>query len=61
MRLCTEPYRSPTHKNSNKLFMHLTNYAINKARRERARAGGSASEGGADSRCTVAQARESQS
>ena len=29
-RFCTEPYRKPTTKNMNNLFMHLTNYAINK-------------------------------
>ena len=29
-RFCTEPYRKPTGKNLHNLFMHLTNYAINK-------------------------------
>ena len=29
-RFCTEPYRKPTRKNMDNLFMHLTNYAINK-------------------------------
>ena len=29
-RFCTEPYRKPTARNMDNLFMHLTNYAINK-------------------------------
>ena len=29
-RFCTEPYRRPTARNLKNLFMHLTNYAINK-------------------------------
>ena len=29
-RFCTEPYRRPTAKNMDNLYMHLTNYAINK-------------------------------
>ena len=29
-RLATEQYEKPTDKNVNNLFMHLTNYAINK-------------------------------
>jgi len=29
-RFCTEPYRKPTVRNMDNLFMHLTNYAINK-------------------------------
>lgn len=29
-RFCTEPYKKPTARNMDNLFMHLTNYAINK-------------------------------
>ena len=29
-RFATEPYRKPTARNMDNLFMHLTNYAINK-------------------------------
>jgi tubulin polyglutamylase TTLL6/13 len=29
-RFCTEPYKKPTRNNMENLFMHLTNYAINK-------------------------------
>ena len=29
-RLATEPYEKPSDKNISNLFMHLTNYAINK-------------------------------
>lgn len=29
-RFCTEPYRKPTARNLDNLYMHLTNYAINK-------------------------------
>ena len=29
-RFCTEPYKKPNRKNMDNLFMHLTNYAINK-------------------------------
>lgn len=29
-RFATEPYRKPTQRNLNNLFMHLTNYSINK-------------------------------
>ena len=29
-RFCTEPYKKPTKNNLDNLFMHLTNYAINK-------------------------------
>lgn len=28
-RFSTEPYRAPSKKNMNNMFMHLTNYAIN--------------------------------
>eukprot|EP00474_Spongospora_subterranea_P004648 CRZ05106.1 hypothetical protein [Spongospora subterranea] len=31
VRFCTEPYRHPTTENISHVFMHLTNYAINKA------------------------------
>ena len=30
VRLATEPYEEPNEKNAWNLFMHLTNYAINK-------------------------------
>lgn len=30
VRFCTEPYHKPSSKNMDNLFMHLTNYAINK-------------------------------
>ena len=30
VRLATEPYVKPTEENIDNLFMHLTNYAINK-------------------------------
>ena len=30
IRLATEPYVKPTEENIDNLFMHLTNYAINK-------------------------------
>ena len=29
-RFCTEPYKKPTVRNMDNLYMHLTNYAINK-------------------------------
>lgn len=29
-RFCTEPYRRPNGRNMDNLYMHLTNYAINK-------------------------------
>jgi tubulin polyglutamylase TTLL6/13 len=29
-RFCTEPYQKPTRKNMKNVFMHLTNYALNK-------------------------------
>lgn len=29
-RFCTDPYEKPTPNNMSELFMHLTNYAINK-------------------------------
>ena len=29
-RFCTEPYRRPTVRNLKNMYMHLTNYAINK-------------------------------
>jgi tubulin polyglutamylase TTLL6/13 len=29
-RFCTEPYKKPTRKNMKNVFMHLTNYALNK-------------------------------
>jgi hypothetical protein len=29
-RFCTEPYEKPKKDNLNNVFMHLTNYAINK-------------------------------
>lgn len=29
-RFCTEPYKRPTARNMSNLYMHLTNYAINK-------------------------------
>ena len=29
-RFCTEPYKRPTKKNMKNVFMHLTNYALNK-------------------------------
>ena len=29
-RFCTEPYKKPTASNMDNLFMHLTNFAINK-------------------------------
>lgn len=29
-RFCTESYRRPTKKNMNNVYMHLTNYALNK-------------------------------
>jgi hypothetical protein len=29
-RFCTEEYKTPTNKNFNNAFMHLTNYSINK-------------------------------
>lgn len=29
-RFCTDPYEKPTKENLRELFMHLTNYAINK-------------------------------
>jgi hypothetical protein len=29
-RFCTEPYEKPNKKNMDNVFMHLTNYALNK-------------------------------
>jgi tubulin polyglutamylase TTLL6/13 len=29
-RFCTEPYQKPNRGNMNNIYMHLTNYAINK-------------------------------
>lgn len=29
-RLATEPYKKPTSENLKNLFMHLTNYSVNK-------------------------------
>lgn len=29
-RFCTEPYKKPTKKNMSNIYMHLTNYALNK-------------------------------
>ena len=33
-RFCTDEYRSPTRRNQNNAFMHLTNYSINKENKE---------------------------
>ena len=35
VRLCTVKYKEPTAKNMSQTRMHLTNYAINKARKEK--------------------------
>lgn len=30
VRLCTEPYKKPTNNNSKQMYMHITNFSVNK-------------------------------
>lgn len=44
-RFCTEPYQRPTAKNMDNVFMHLTNFALNKESENYEEAGGDDDEG----------------